>query len=197
MTAHWSDVLVRMGASDFVARWARTQPDLATAWAACPEVDWMLWVVEHTDRDPRHVAIWLCACAMVDRVLVHVPSGEERPHNAVEARRAWCRGEVSDQGLLRAHRDALDSYPRTAYAAEASRAAAARAVEAAAAVAYPYYRSYLSASARAAEAVADADRATNPIYYPGSRYVAYDAERRVQLRLIREMVPMPSLEVIS
>ena len=123
MTAHWSDVLVRMGASDFVARWARTQPDLATAWAACPEVDWMLWVVEHTDRDPRHVAIWLCACAMVDRVLVHVPSGEERPHNAVEARRAWCRGEVSDQGLLRAHRDALDSYPRTAYAAEASRAA--------------------------------------------------------------------------
>jgi hypothetical protein len=46
--SHWSDALVSLGACRASVEWAKTQPDLETAWATCERGDWMLWLVGKT-----------------------------------------------------------------------------------------------------------------------------------------------------
>ena len=40
---HWTDDLVARRACDEGVTWARTQPDLATAWRTCSRGSWMMW----------------------------------------------------------------------------------------------------------------------------------------------------------
>ena len=63
MTESLNDLLVRLEACEDAREWARTQPDLATAWVNCRSGDWMLWLLDaldyHNDRAYRLIA---CAC---------------------------------------------------------------------------------------------------------------------------------------
>ena len=107
--AHWSDALVAISARDPVVEWARTQPDYATAWEACPDPEWLVWLVERLDPDPRHVYLWLATCLIAERALRFVPVGEDRPRRAIECRRAWCRGEATESDLAAARVAAWDA----------------------------------------------------------------------------------------
>jgi hypothetical protein len=44
MSGTWQQSLATVGAPSELSDWARTQPSLATAWAACPRPDWLVWL---------------------------------------------------------------------------------------------------------------------------------------------------------
>lgn len=109
--------------------WLRTEnhPDLATAWAACPHGDWMLWLAGRLVGPPGHPAripLVLAACDCAELALVRVPVGEERPRRAIEAARAWVRGEATAIEVRMAAADAADAADATPTAADAAASAA-------------------------------------------------------------------------
>ena len=68
---HWSDALTMMSACDDAVEWASTQPDAATAWAACEDLDWMVWIARRTSADPRLAELRLFAAACAERAASH------------------------------------------------------------------------------------------------------------------------------
>ena len=130
-TGHWSDTLPRRACSDAV-QWARTQPDLRTAWSACERGDWMLWLAGYyagsAGSDARRpLVLATCDCA-----------GLARPHwrewdvpvleRALDTARRWARGEAGvTLADVRADADAAAdaAYAADAYAAWAAFYAAA------------------------------------------------------------------------
>jgi hypothetical protein len=124
--------------------WCETQPDYATAWRACERPDWMFWLLGQMEADRKRIV--LAACDIAETVLHHVPEGEDRPRKAIEAARAWTRGEAT-QGDVQD--DASAAYAAYA-AANAAYAAYAAATYAAAAYAADAYAAY-AADADAAD----------------------------------------------
>ena len=169
---HWSYALVQIGACSPAVAWARTQPDYATAWAACDRGDWLIWLAMRLARtlDERKPVI-LAACACVRPVLRHVPAGENRPRIAIETAERWCRGEATIEEVSRA----------AIAAARASTLAAIAAI--AADVTYATYTTYAPDAARA---VAYATYATD---------AAGVGARREMAATVRAMLPRPELEV--
>ena len=107
--------------------------DLATAWQECPRGDWLLWLCAKQIGEagwPTHQQVVLAACACAETALPYVPAGEDRPRLAIEAVRAWTRGEAT-----------LAQVKAAAYAASAA------------------YAAYASASAAYAADAGDAARA--------------------------------------
>lgn len=49
VSKHWSAKLEKMGACSMAVEWARDFPSLTAAWRACPWVDWMWWLIWHTE----------------------------------------------------------------------------------------------------------------------------------------------------
>jgi hypothetical protein len=134
------EILRELDACDSALAWVAARPS-ATAealWAECPRGDWMLWLVARAGVDRRLVVLAACDCA--EPALEYVPDGEDRPRQAIEVTRAWCRGEAELEDVRAA---ALAAY--AAYAARAADAYAALAADA-----YAY-------AARAADAYAAAD----------------------------------------
>ena len=134
MTNHWTESLVAIQACQLAVDWCRTQPDLATAWAACERADWMLWLAGRLSGpagDPRRITLAL-ACADCAETVPQSPAGSE----CLRVLRAWTRGEAT-----------ITDVRGGAYAAASSAAYAAAADDAAAAAAY--------AAAYAAAASAD------------------------------------------
>ena len=85
---NWTDKLVAMDACSDAVEWAKTQPDLETAWANCERADWMIWLSSRTQRQEKAVYVRL-AVGFARSVLPLVPAGEERPRLAIEAAEAW------------------------------------------------------------------------------------------------------------
>ena len=85
---NWTDKLVAMDACSDAVEWAKTQPDLETAWANCERADWMIWLSFRCVRLDKHVYVRL-AVGFAHSVLPLVPAGEERPRLAIEAAEAW------------------------------------------------------------------------------------------------------------
>ena len=119
---HWSDSIVELNACSEAVDWCRTQPDLATAWAACERADWMLWLAGRLSGpagDPRRITLAL-ACADCTDTVPQSPGGAE----CLRVLRAWASGEATIQCVRTA--------AAAAYAAAAASAAAAAAAYAAA-----------------------------------------------------------------
>ena len=127
---HWSAALTQLGACSDAVSWARRQPTPEAAWAACTRFDWMLWLVERTDEDPRHAALRLLACDFAAAALQYVPAGEDRPARAIETARAWCRSEATDAELAAASGAAWAAWAAASPAAYAAAASAGRAAQA-------------------------------------------------------------------
>jgi hypothetical protein len=187
--AHWTDVLVAIRACQLAVEWARTQPDYATAWEACPDPEWLVWLVDRLDPDPRHIDLWLATCLIAERALRFVPSGEDRPRAAIECRRAWCRGEAADSDLA-----AAGAAARAAAEAAAWAAVWAAVWAAAGAAAWAAARAAAEAAAGAA-ARAAAEAAARAAAEAAAWDAAWDAERAEQCRIIRTTCARPALEV--
>ena len=132
-TATLLRILEAFEACDEARDWVATQPDAATAWAACPRGNWLVWLLGslHFRGALARETLVLAACACAETALCHVPAGEERPRLAIEAARRWTRGEATVEEV----RAACAAAYAAAYAADAAAADAADARALAAAVA--------------------------------------------------------------
>jgi len=194
---HWSDALRAVGACQESIVWALTQPDAATAWAACERADWMLWIAARlatADEARRSVTLAACACA---RTVLHcIPAGEDRPRVCIETTESWARGNATLEQVRAvrcgAHDARSEMWRKHNYAA-ADAADAAAAYDAAADTA-------TSAAAAAAAAYdAAADTATSAAAAAAYAYATdtadADAARsdslRMQASIVRGILPMP------
>lgn len=132
MTPPLARALVKLEACHTAVAWARSKDrprGWRRAWDACPDGSWLLWLAGRLCQpgDDLHRLVVLAVCDVAETTLVHVPAGETRPRKAIEAARAWARGEATIE-LVRAAARA---------AAEAAAWPAARSAEAAAEAAWP------------------------------------------------------------
>jgi len=93
------------------------------AWNQCNRGDWMLWLLEMLRWDRKVLASIACDCA--ERVLHLVLEGEDHSRKAIETRRAWVRGEATEEDCRKAARAVDDGAGVAAYAARSAAYAAA------------------------------------------------------------------------
>jgi hypothetical protein len=124
----YAELLAGLGACGEAVAWSKGKT-LEEAWATCERGDWMFWLVaKMVGREgwPTHQEVVLAACAVAETVLKHVPAGEDRPKNAIETTRAWCRGEATISQVMAAGNAAVfaanicDAAFAAAYAADAA-----------------------------------------------------------------------------
>ncbi|MFA7250084.1 MAG: putative immunity protein [Dehalococcoidia bacterium] len=141
---HWTDELVKLNACSEATEWARTQPDLATAWSECQRGDWMLWLAGKLAGpvgDPRR-RLLVGAAAECARLALPLFEAKRPGDGRVRACLDTCdRFAAGDEAVT------IADLRAAAYAAYAAAAAAADA-----------YAAYAAAAA-AADAAADADAA--------------------------------------
>ena len=70
-----STILIRTGACLDARIWAKTQPDLETAWRECKRSDWMIWLLARTTLDQNDPRLRLVACDFAEAALIYVPIG--------------------------------------------------------------------------------------------------------------------------
>ena len=118
-------ILSHLGACTDARVWAKTQPDLETAWRECKRSDWMLWLLARTTLNQDDPRLRLMACDFAEAALIYVPAGEDRPRQAIEVARRFAAGDATREELAAA-RDAAGAAARAAAwdAAGAARAAA-------------------------------------------------------------------------
>ena len=80
-------ILSHLGACTDARVWAKTQPDLETAWRECKRSDWMLWLLAWTTLSQDDSRLRLMACDFAEAALIYVPAGEDRPRQAIEVGR--------------------------------------------------------------------------------------------------------------
>jgi hypothetical protein len=191
-----STILIRTGACLDARIWAKTQPDLETAWRECKRSDWMLWLLAWTTLSQDDPRLRLMACDFAEAVLIYVPAGEDRPRRAIECARRFAAGDAT-----RAEMDAAGA------AGDAARDAAGAAAWAARAAAWAAAGAAARAAARAAAGAArdaawDAARdaagdaawdaawaAAGAAAGGAARAAAGDAARAAQSDIIRRYFP--------
>jgi len=173
--------------------WARNK-DLHEVWVTCERVDWLLWLAGRMAGAPgwpTRNQIILAACACAETALKFVPEGELRPRLAIEAARAFVRGDANIEDV-RVARRAAAAYAAAAYAAAADAAYAA----ADAADAYAAADAADAAAAAAADA-ADAAAAVAAAAYAaaadrGKKEETPPAQPRAEmLAIVRRELPEP------
>ncbi|MCX6553157.1 MAG: hypothetical protein NTY02_19510 [Acidobacteria bacterium] len=128
-TTHWSDRLVTMGACTDAVAWARTQPNLTTAWARCERGDWMLWLAgrrigKQGSMAHRRVVTAASACARMALPTYEQRYPEDkRPRTAILSAERWAR-VPSEKNRVAAYAAADAAAYAAAYAAYAAYAAA-------------------------------------------------------------------------
>jgi len=102
-------ILSHLGACTDARIWAKTQPDLETAWRECKRSDWMLWLIARTTLSQDDSRLRFMACDFAEAVLIYVPAGEDRPRRAIECARRFAAGDAT-----RAEMDAVGDAAWTA-----------------------------------------------------------------------------------
>jgi len=133
MSETLNELLTRLGACEEAQEWAKTQPDLATAWKNCRRADWMLWLVDEMGHeDPKNYRLIACACVretpLADGRRVWDLLTDPRSRNAVEVAERFAIGGATEE-------DRAAAWAAAGAAAWAAAGAAARAAAGAAAVA--------------------------------------------------------------
>jgi hypothetical protein len=178
-----STILIRTGACLDARIWAKTQPDLGTAWRECKRSDWMLWLIARTTLNQDDPRLRLMACDFAEAALIYVPVGEDRPRQAIEVARRFAAGDATREELSAAW-DAAGAAARAA-AGDAARAAARAAAWAAAWDA-------AGDAARAAAWAAAGDAAGDAAWdaaWDAARAAARDAAWAAQSDIIRRYFP--------
>jgi hypothetical protein len=120
-----SALLKRLDACAEARTWAKTQPDLQTAWANCQRGDWMLWLLARTTLDQDDPRLRLMACDFAEAVLHLVPAGEDRPRRAIDMARKFAHGEATREEMSVARAAAIASWASWAASTAAGDAAGA------------------------------------------------------------------------
>jgi hypothetical protein len=170
-------------ACDSAIAWAQTQPDAATAWAACERGDWLLWLAARVHLDRKLLVPAACACAR--QALDYIPDGEDRPRLAIETAEAWARGEATIEELRKAAAAASAAAAAAAAAYAYASAANASAAANAAAAAAANVAAWAAVTAVAAWAGAAYAAAANAAY---ANAPAAAAARELALRRCAELV---------
>jgi hypothetical protein len=150
-----STILIRTGACLDARIWAKTQPDLETAWRECKRSDWMLWLLAWTTLSQDDSRLRLMACDFAEAVLIYVPAGEDRPRRAIECARRFAAGDAT-RAEMAAAGDAAWAAARAAAGAAAGAAARAAARDAARDAAWDAWAAARDAAGAAARAAAGA-----------------------------------------
>ena len=152
-----SQKLFELAACAEAREWARdAKGTTAQMYANCRRGDWLLWLAAKAGVDRKVVT--LAACAVARTALKHVPEGELRPLQAIEAAEAWARGEPG--ATLEKVQEAANSASNAYYAAYAAAHATAAAASNAAFAAI--------AASDAAYCASNAYYAANASYYAAS-----------------------------
>ena len=112
----WSDALVKLSACSEAVEFARTQPDLATAWKNCERGDWMLWLAGRLAGpagDDRRRPLTLAACGCARLALEQFEkrnSAESRPRKAIETAESWARNSGATLAEVRSGAAAAAAY---------------------------------------------------------------------------------------
>jgi hypothetical protein len=138
----------------------------------------MLWLLARTGADHRELVLAACDCA--ETALIHVPAGEDRPRQAIETTRAWCRGEATIEQVRKARDAAAEA--AAAEAAWATARAAWASSEAAWAVEEAAWAPSEAAWAAARAAAAGVEEA---------EAVAVEEAEAVAADLVRARFPTP------
>ena len=132
--SEFRQLLERLDACEDALAWIGER-DLRTAWAECERGDWMLWLICERQHemgiDDR--ALYRIACDCSEAALVNATPGDDRPRLAIEARRGWLVGTVTDEELKAACAAAESAESAAESAASAAAEPAARAAARAAA----------------------------------------------------------------
>jgi hypothetical protein len=104
-----STILIRTGACLDARIWAKTQPDLGTAWRECKRSDWMLWLIARTTLNQDDPRLRLMACDFAEAALIYVPVGEDRPRQAIEVARRFAARDATREELSAAWAAAWDA----------------------------------------------------------------------------------------
>jgi len=102
-------ILSHLGACTDARVWAKTQPDLETAWRECKRSDWMLWLLARTTLNQDDPRLRLMACDFAEAALIYVPAGEDRPRQAIEVARRFAAGDATREELSAAWAAAGDA----------------------------------------------------------------------------------------
>jgi hypothetical protein len=164
-------LLAKLGACDEARAFAKTCPDLETAWNTCDRSDWMVWLLRRLKfRDAKVYRLYACWCVrntpMADGRKAWDLLTDPRSRNAVDVAERFAVGEATADELREARIAAYATYDVT-YAATYAAA---------------YATAYAAADAAAADA---ATYATYAAAAADARIVA----RKVQAQQLREMVP--------
>ena len=107
-----------LGACTEAVKWAEGKT-LKQAYSQCTRADWLLWLfgkmIEKPGWPDRNQLV-LTACDCAETALKYVTDGEDRPRKAIEAARAWTRGEATLEDV----RIAAAAAAYAAYAAAAA-----------------------------------------------------------------------------
>jgi len=179
--AHWSDALVPLGAYCEGLAWARTQPDLATAWRTCTRGDWMGWLLERGPRpepgSAEHRRLVGCSAAIAREALPIFEAAhpdDSRVRDCLDVCDRFSRGEATVADL------------QAAWAAEDAARAAAWTTAARTAAGDAAWAAWAAGDAATAWAAEDAAGAA------GAASLARSAD------IIREWYPTPpALEGLS
>ena len=102
----FADKLIELDACEDAWEWVGNR-ELRRAWTECQRSDWMLWLLGEMlgepgwpDDDDHRLHHNDCDCA--EAALRYVPDGKDRPRLAIEAKRAWLRGDITDADLAAA-----------------------------------------------------------------------------------------------
>ena len=131
--------------------WVATQPDAQTAWDACRNPQWMIWLLSTVQADERNLRLFAADCA--ESVLHLVEEGHrEVCAHAIATARAFANGEATQEQLDAAWAAAWGAARAAAMAAAGGAAmaaamAAARGAARAAAMAAAMAAAWDSASA--------------------------------------------------
>ena len=99
-----NDLLIRLDVCQSAKDWAKTQPDLATAWQNCRRADWMIWLLKRMGyKDPKNYRLIACACVrdtpLTDGRKVWDLLTDERSRTGVEVSERFANGEVTEQEM--------------------------------------------------------------------------------------------------
>ena len=150
-------ILIKLNACDSAIEWVG-EKSFSEAWALSERGDWMLWIAKKAGVNLRTLTAAKAECAALAIPYMKEP----RSIAAVEAARAFGRGEISETDLhayaasasAAAYADDDDAAYAAASAAYAAASAAYAAAYAASAAAYAAYAAYVDASASASASAA-------------------------------------------
>ncbi len=117
MDAETMNRLRELDACEEALAWAETQPDAQTAWDACQDLQWMLWLLGAVKADERKLRLFAADCAESVLHLVEERHREVCAH-AIATARAFANGEATQDQLATAGAAAWAAAEAAAWAAE-------------------------------------------------------------------------------